>query len=378
MVNFEKVLDTHGMRRWGGVAVVIAMTFAGLGNQVAAASMAAPDGSPNRAFVDPLDAPALMRTSVAGRPVMSVVSAGNRLVAAGMRGLIAISDDGGKTWTQASVPVQSDLLALSFPTKLEGWAVGHDGLVLHSADGGATWHRQLDGRIAAHSLPAIYHQKVAAGDQSVQPYLDQLNLNYKSGPALPFLSVAFENPRVGFAVGSFGMIVATEDGGKTWRPYLERIDDPQFLHLNSIQYIEGNLYIAAEKGTVFKFDRQSRRFVAATTGYAGSFFGIVGNAKVLLAYGLRGTVYRSTDSGTTWTPTSVPVHGAITGAAYVPQRQAFVVVTSAGEIAVGDEKGENFQLQVVGKPTVFTAVHDMGDSAVALSGLDGMRILTLH
>ncbi|MGF6901397.1 WD40/YVTN/BNR-like repeat-containing protein [Paraburkholderia sp. GAS348] len=378
MVIFEKVLDTRGMRKWARVAVVIAMASAGLGNQVATASTAAPDGSPNRAFVDPLDAPALMRTSVAGRPVMSVVGAGRRLVVVGMRGLIAISDDGGKTWTQASVPAQSDLLALSFPTNLEGWAVGHDGVVLHSGDGGATWSRQLDGRVAARRLSAIYQQKVAAGDQSVQPYLDQLNLNYKSGPTLPFVSVAFENARMGFAVGSFGMIVATEDGGKTWQPYLDRIDDPQFLHLNSIRYIEGNLYIAAEKGTVFKFDRQSGRFVAATTGYPGSFFGIVGNAKVLLAHGLRGTVYRSTDSGTTWTPTTVPMHGAITGAAYLPQRRVFVLVTSGGEIATGDEMGENFQSQVVGRPTVFTAVHGMGDSAVAVSGLDGTRILTLH
>jgi hypothetical protein len=56
----------------------------------------------------------------------------------------------------------------------------------------------------------------------------------------------------------------------------------------------------------------------------------------------------------------------------------FVLVTSAGEIATGDEMGERFQLQVVGKPTVFTAVHDMGNSAVALSGLDGTRVLTLH
>jgi photosystem II stability/assembly factor-like uncharacterized protein len=378
MVIFEKVLGVHGMSKWAGIAVVIAMGFGGLGTRVATASMAALDGPSNRAFVDPLDAPALMRTSVARRPVMSVVGAGRRLVAVGMRGLIAISDDGGKTWTQASVPVQSDLLALSFPTNLEGWAVGHDGVVLHSEDGGRTWSRQLDGRIAARSLPAIYQRKISAGGPSVQSYLDQLNLNYKSGPTLPFVSVAFENVRTGFAVGSFGMVIATEDGGKTWQPYLDRIDDPQFLHLNSIQYIEGNLYIAAEKGTVFRFDHQSRRFVAAVTGYQGSFFGIVGNSRVLLAYGLRGTVYRSTDLGTTWTPATLPSHGAITGAAYLPQRRAFVLVTSDGEIAIGDEMGEHFQSQVVEKPTVFTAVHAMENGAAVLSGLDGTRILTFH
>ena len=47
---------------------------------------------------------------------------GQRLVAAGLRGLIVWSDDAGKHWTQARVPVQSDLVALDFVSATTGWA----------------------------------------------------------------------------------------------------------------------------------------------------------------------------------------------------------------------------------------------------------------
>jgi photosystem II stability/assembly factor-like uncharacterized protein len=378
MVIVKRVPDRRKLKRCLAVAFAFAAVVGGLNVQVARGQTAAQESAPKGSFEDPLDAPALMRTSPGSRPLMSVVGAGRRLVAAGMRGLIVISDDGGNTWAQATVPVQSDLLALSFPTASEGWAVGHDGVVLHSTDGGKTWRRQLDGRIAAHSLAGIYQQAIAGGDLSAKPYLDQLQLNYKAGPTLPFLSVLFENASTGFVVGSFGMIAATTDGGKTWQPFLDHIDDPQFLHLNSIQDIGGNVYIAAEKGTIFRFDRQSGRFVPTVTGYAGSFFGIVGNSKVLLAFGLRGTVYRSSDAGSTWAPVTTPLHAAITGAAYLQQRHAFVFVTSAGEIAVADDMGGNFRSLEVSKPTVFTAVHALGDSEAVLSGLDGARVMTLR
>jgi photosystem II stability/assembly factor-like uncharacterized protein len=99
---------------------------------------------------------------------------------------------------------------------------------------------------------------------------------------------------------------------------------------------------------------------------------------VLLAFGLRGTVYRSSDAGATWAPVTTPVHAAITAAAYLEQRHAFVLVTSAGEIAVADDTGGSFRSLQVGKPTVFTAVHALGDSEAVLSGLDGARVVTLR
>ncbi|SEA42033.1 WD40/YVTN/BNR-like repeat-containing protein [Paraburkholderia sartisoli] len=322
-------------------------------------------------FVDPLDAPAVMHPQVAGRPLMAVARAGARIVAVGMRGLIAVSGDEGKTWSQVGVPVRSDLLALSFPTPQEGWAVGHDGVVLHTVDGGDSWTRQLDGRMAATTLVAYYKQQIAGGNAAMQPFLDQLTLNYKQGPSLPLLSVGFRDARHGIAVGPFGMAIATDDGGKTWRPILDRIDNPDFLHLNAV-YGQGNdVYLAAEKGTIFRLDPVSGKFLAVKTGYAGSFFGMTGDERALYAFGLRGTIYRSLDRGVTWAPTPSPLHGAVTSAMPFESGHEVIFVTAGGEAAVYDERVESFRRVTLRHPSVLTGVLPLKDGGLAIASLNG-------
>lgn len=322
-------------------------------------------------FVDPLDAPAVMHPQVAGRPLMAVARAGARIVAVGMRGLIAISDDEGKTWAQVGVPVRSDLLALSFPTPQEGWVVGHDGVVLHTADGGGSWTRQLDGRTAATTLVAYYKQQIASGNAAMQPFLDQLTLNYRQGPSLPLLSVGFRDARHGIAVGPFGMAIATDDGGKTWRPILDRIDNPDFLHLNAVYGQGSDVYLAAEKGTIFRLDPASGKFLAVNTGYAGSFFGMTGDEHALYAFGLRGTIYRSLDRGATWAPTLSPLHGAVTSAMPLKSGHEVIFVTAGGEASVYDERAESFRPVTLRHAFVLTGVLPLKDGGLAIASLNG-------
>ena len=107
-------------------------------------------------FRDVLDTPARESAFASKSLLNGVASTGKRVVAVGQRGHIVYSDDGGKSWVQAKVPVTSDLVAVTFPTPEKGWAVGHAGVVLHSADGGATWSKQLDGRSAGQLMATFY------------------------------------------------------------------------------------------------------------------------------------------------------------------------------------------------------------------------------
>ena len=75
-------------------------------------------------YRDVLDTPARDSAFAAKSLLNGVANAGQRIVAVGQRGHIVLSDDGGKTWTQAKVPVSSDLVAVYFPTPAKGWAVG--------------------------------------------------------------------------------------------------------------------------------------------------------------------------------------------------------------------------------------------------------------
>jgi photosystem II stability/assembly factor-like uncharacterized protein len=332
----------------------------------------APAASSHDPFVDPLDEAAVMRRDVNARPLMTIAQAGPRLVAVGMRGLIVFSDDEGKTWQQASSPVRSDLLALSFPSAQDGWAVGHDGVILHTSDGGRSWTRQFDGRIAATALTGYYNQRIAAGEASLKLYLDQVALDYKTGPSLPLLSVCFTDTRHGIAVGPFGTAVATSDGGQTWIPVQERIDNPQFLHLDAVRQIDTRLYIVGEQGRVYRQDAATGRFQSIDTGYAGSFFGIAGHDGLLFAYGLKGTIYRSADQGSTWQKLPSPLHGAVTDATFVAARHAFAFVTAAGEATLYDPAAGTFTPLSPGRPGVFTGIHALAGGMFVLSGLGGI------
>ena len=356
-------------------AVALAvLTSLGAGPVLAQAShdARAPGASGHDPFVDPLDEAAVMRRDVNARPLMSLVEAGSRYVAVGMRGLIAYSDDAGKTWQQAPSPVRSDLLALSFPSPQDGWAVGHDGVILHTADGGRSWTKQFDGRMAATALAGYYSQRIAAGEPSLKPYLDQVALDYKAGPSLPLLSVCFTDTRHGIAVGPFGTAVATSDGGQTWIPVQERIDNPQFLHLDAVRQIGARVYLAGEQGRVYRQDAATGRFQAVDTGYAGSFFGIAGHDGLLFAYGLKGTIYRSADQGATWQKLPSPLHGAVTDATYVAARHAFAFVTAAGEATLYDPATGTFTRLTPARPGVFTGIHALAGNAFLTSGLGGI------
>lgn len=332
---------------------------------------------PQPRFADPLDtrADALHGALRADeQTIIAIASAGARRVAVGLRGLIVLSDDDGVSWRQADqVPVQSDLTALHFIDAQRGWAVGHEGVILHTRDGGETWVKQFDGRMAATMLPPHYQQKVDAGDTAFQPLLEELKLNTGNGPTLPFLGVHFESAEVGYAVGSFGMIIATEDGGKTWMPWLEHIDNPNYLNLNEIRAIGGTLYIAGERGTVYRLDRARRHFVAVPTTYRGSFFGLIGNEAYVLAYGLAGNIYRSGDAGQIWTRIDTGLPATLTGATYGADGRTLVLSSAAGRLLISRDDGHSFTVQTVKQPTLLTAVAPLAGTQFIVGSLRGLQ-----
>jgi len=321
-------------------------------------------------FVDPLDEPSAVSPLAPRRLLNAAAFAGQRMVAAGQRGHIVFSDDQGKTWTQADVPVSSDLTALSFPSSQRGWAVGHDGVVLATADGGRTWTRQLDGRGISTLLA-----KAAVANGVPDAVREQLAFLVKQGADLPLLDVWFDDEKSGTAVGAFNLILHTEDGGTTWTPWLDRAENPKALHLYAVRRAAGALWIAGEQGLVLKLEPATGRFVPCLTPYAGSFFGVTGNDQAVLVFGLRGNVLRSHDRGATWQKVETGLEVAITGGA--PAGDGRLVLASAsGQVLVSKNDGESFSALANARPMPTSAVASDG-STLALVGVLGARVEAL-
>jgi photosystem II stability/assembly factor-like uncharacterized protein len=319
------------------------------------------------AFKDPLDKPAVASPLAVKRQINALAMAGRRVVAVGQRGHILYSDDGGKSWSQAAVPVSVDLNAVVFPSALVGWAVGHSGVVLATRDGGASWTRQLDGRAVGKLLVAYYGGAGPAGvDPAALVQLQQDSQRFADeGPDKPFLDVWFENERSGYIVGSFNLILKTGDGGASWRPLLERTDNPKQLHFNAVRAVGGELYVVGEQGLVLRLDQATQRFRAVPTSYQGSFFGVTGKPGAVLVYGLRGNAYRSADGGANWSKVDTGVTAALTGA----------TVTADGRVLLVSQRGQVLAASADGAGMVEQKQERRVPAAALLELAGGVRII---
>ncbi|MGB4076014.1 WD40/YVTN/BNR-like repeat-containing protein [Pseudomonas sp.] len=330
-------------------------------------------------YIDVLDLPAKPSALASRSPLLDLAQAGKRLVAVGQRGHIVYSDDAGKAWQQAAVPVSSDLSAVHFPSAEQGWAVGNDGVVLHSSDAGMTWNKQLDGRQVGELV--LKHYSALA---SAEPANEQWATLAAEGQRLieegadkPLLDVWFANDQLGYVIGVFNLILRTTDGGQSWTPFQDRTDNPQGLHLNAIAFTGDALYIAGEQGLLRKWDASLERFIALETPYEGSYFGIVGQPGEVLAYGLRGHVFRSTDGGYSWAQLDSGLQVSIS-TALLDGSGRYRLFSQAGHMLLSGAGNSPLQLvaQTAQSPVAGAALGSNGE--LALVGSRGVRTLPIE
>ncbi len=328
--------------------------------------------APATRFADVLDTPAAMSPLAARGLMQAVTAAGDRLVAVGQRGHILVSSDTGQTWQQAKVPVSADLVAVHFVDARRGWAVGHDGVVLRTDDAGATWRLQLTGRKANELLVAAMERKAAAapGDESAKALAAEARRYAEQGPDKPFLDVWFADADNGFVVGAYNLVFRTADGGATWEPWFDRTDNPKFFNLYAIRPAAGGVYIAGEGGLMLKLDTQAQRFRALTVPYTGSFFGVAPAQGAVLAFGLRGNVFRSDDGGATWQKADAGLGATVVASAAVDADT--LLADSAGRVVATRDGGHSFRPLALATPMPVTGLAAAGPQRLAVTGPRGV------
>jgi|APTNR8051073442_1049403.scaffolds.fasta_scaffold27957_2 photosystem II stability/assembly factor-like uncharacterized protein len=279
---------------------------------------------------DAVERQALMVRQPARVVTLSAAMAGDRVVAVGERGVIALSDDRGARWRQAVSPVSVTLTQVRFADARHGVAIGHGGTVLTTDDAGATWQRRLDGRRLA--LLAQEAAK-ASGDPAQQRDADRL---VADGPDKPFLDVAIWDAKRLLVVGAYGIAFHSSDGGQTWRTWMDRLPNPKALHLYVLRRQGSTLLLAGEQGLLLRSDDDGANFRPLTSPYRGSWFAgeMLPSGEWVLG-GLRGNAWRSADGGASWTALAVPMPAAITGMAVDPSGE-LLFVNQAGHVLKRD------------------------------------------
>lgn len=270
----------------------------------------------------PLEHAALQTLKASSAAMLAVKRAGTRLVAAGERGIVLVSDDGGASWRQAQVPVQVTLTALHFADERNGWAAGHMGVVLATNDGGLTWRKQLDGVRAAQLIGS-------------QRLIDE-------GPDKPFFDIDATDAKRAIVVGAYGLAFETSDGGDSWKPLTPRLPNPKNLHLYGVRIAGANVYVAGEQGLLVRSGDQGATFAALASPYKGSFFGLLASRSgTLVVYGLRGNAFRSGDEGRTWDKIQTDTSVSFAAATELPEN-ALALLSQAGQVLVSRDDARNF------------------------------------
>ncbi|MDT7838984.1 WD40/YVTN/BNR-like repeat-containing protein [Aquabacterium sp. OR-4] len=296
----------------------------------------------------PLQAPAAARLPVSERPALALrrptqcvllaaARAGKRLLAAGERGVVVGSDDGGRSWQQAEVPTSVTLTALAFADERLGWAVGHQGVVLRTDDGGRRWQR-----LAAEG-----------GDR-------------------PLLHLALRRDGTLIASGAYGLVQTSRDGGRQWAMLGDELPNPEGLSLYGHVERDGEQWLFGEQGLLLRADAANPRFRAHAAPQAATLFsGLALRDGTLLIGGLRGRLLRSAAPGAAFESVATPVDASLLGAAQLADGTV-LLAGAAGQLLASRDAGQRFVPVPLNTRFPFAAVAAAPDGALLLAGQRGL------
>jgi photosystem II stability/assembly factor-like uncharacterized protein len=257
-----------------------------------------------------------------------------RLVVAGERGRIFLSEN-GRDWRAVATPTRATLTALAAIDGQRLVAVGHDEVILRSEDGGEHW--QL-----------VYRDPEADG---------------------PLLAVHFDAHGHGLAVGAYGRMLESRDGGASWQARRLAFGDP---HLNAIaRGPDGRLLIAGEAATLLRSRPGGQGWEPLDSPYEGSYFGLLsGHDGALLAFGMRGHLYRSHDGGEHWEALETGSRASLFGGRVLADGRVLLVGQN-GALLQGKRAGDFTGREIAGRAT-HTALLPWMDGGLLLVGEGGV------
>ena len=330
---------------------------------------------------DRLEAPALQTPAAKQSLLLSITSAGQRLVAVGDQGVILLSDDAGLTWQQAEVPVSTLLTAVYFADEQNGWAVGHDGVVLRTQDAGNHWQLLLQGEQINQLRIAHYEEQLESlqQDPEADPFeleelefaLEDAEFAAEDGPVNPLLNVWFQDTQTGFILGAYGLLMKTADGGHNWQFLTDTLPNPDRYHLNHLIEHQGALFIAGEAGLLLRSDDGGESWYELASPYMGSLFALVEHQDELLLLGLRGNLFRSMDLGDSWQAVMTGSRASLLSGRSAEGR---LLLVGLGGTLLSGPGSQNLQLLDGGQRRALSGVVMADDHWVLVSEQGPMRL----
>lgn len=220
-------------------------------------------------------------------------------------GAVVVSEDGGANWERIELPDRPSLIDVTACETGDFYALDSQRRVWHRPAGQGEWQSsQLDTSEATLSIYCAPNGRVWVTASFGTLYWSDTSLGrwqeFSLYEDLQFTAVRFVDEMNGFAVGEFGTVIATTDGGDDWQPRT---------------FIPNEFYPMAAD------------FIDADTGWVG---------------GLDGVIWHTTDGAQSWqrqgSVTSAPIYNI-----HADEHGVFAVGGSAKLVEFEDGKWRIFE-----------------------------------
>lgn len=264
-------------------------------------------------------------------------------------------------------------------------AVGGNGVIVRSTDG-SNWTQVPSPVDVALTSVAFADASTgwAVGHDALVLATTDGGLTWKIQnfqPALnsPLFSIQALSKTTAVAVGAFGLLKITQDSGATWTDVAASEFNAESLHLNALTRLaNGKLMAVGERGLIgISDDGQQWRRLASP--YEGSFFGALPwGAEGALAFGMRGNAYVTDQAdGGTWRKLELGTTASFFGGDALGAQRVVLTGTEAKAVLINSQE-QIEQLDTTslssGQPSTLASAVMLGDQIVTV-GESGAKLL---
>ena len=299
-----------------------------------------------------------------------------------------VSGTAWATVTTVSEGIRHDALFGLCMEGEQGIAVGDAGVVLQSEDGGDSWQRQ-----PAFTQSALLDVNCGAGPQLI---VGQEGLIFRrdgddftkldSGSDQRLLAVAANGQGLAIAVGGFGTVLRSTDGGDSWETlafdWESILNDFLEPHVYAVDVSDdGVITLAGEFALVMRSADGGDTWEVAHKAEA-SIFGMHFHGQQGFAVGQDGLLLESSDGGVSWTALEVPTSANMLDVWFSDEGK--VIVAGIRELLVSNDGGGSWESSVhegdfaVGWYQRITSAPQAGSGGAVLFAGHGGRIVKME
>jgi len=213
--------------------------------------------------------------------------------------------------------LRQNLFSVCFKNANEGWTVGDLGRIFHTTDGGQSWRIHSAGTKRPFvAISCVRDRLWVAGQGGQIAHSPDGGLTWQmqsSGTTRNLLDIEFVSPLRGLAVGDFGTLLRTEDGGLSWTkvplpenielpPDIAEVVQPGDVILYTIAFADPeHVWIAGEFGVILFSSDGGSTWQQQKSGVETTLFGVAALDKERAwIVGMEALMLATEDGGATW------------------------------------------------------------------------------